>query len=55
MGNDGIYKRAKFQLKIPYNIGCAKITKPDICSSEQCKVSKRQNLSDFVIFIELRI
>jgi hypothetical protein len=55
MGNDEIYKRAKFQLKIPYNIGCAKITKPDICSSEQCKLSKRQNLSDFIIFMELRI
>jgi hypothetical protein len=33
MDNVEIYKRAKFQLKIPYNIGCAKITKPDIRSS----------------------
>jgi hypothetical protein len=47
--NVEIYKLAKFQLEIP------KITKSDIRSSEQCKLSKRQNLSDFVIFVEPRI
>jgi hypothetical protein len=55
MENVEIYKYAKFQLKIHYNIGCAKITKSDIRSSEQCKLSKRQNLSDFAIFVEPRI
>jgi hypothetical protein len=53
MDNVEIYKRAKFQLKIPRNMGCAKITKSDMCSSEQCKLSKPPNLSDFVIFMEL--
>jgi hypothetical protein len=55
MDNVEIYKHAKFQLEIPYNIGCAKITKYDIRNSEQYKISKRQNLSDFVIFVEPRI
>jgi hypothetical protein len=41
LDNVEIYKRVKFQLKIPYNIGCSKITKSDIRSSEQCKLSKR--------------
>jgi hypothetical protein len=49
MENVKIYKHAKCELKIPYNIGCVKITKSDIHSSEQCKLTKRQNLSDFVI------
>jgi hypothetical protein len=49
MDNVEIYKLAKFQLEIP------KITESDIRSSEQCKLSKRQNLSDFVIFVEPRI
>jgi hypothetical protein len=39
MDNIETYKRAKFQLKISYNIDCAKITKSDVCSSEQCKLS----------------
>jgi hypothetical protein len=30
MYNVEIYKRVKFQLKILYNMGCAKITKSDI-------------------------
>jgi hypothetical protein len=55
MENVEIYKRAKFQLEIPYNVGCAKVTKSDICYSEQCILSKPQNLSDFVIFMEPRI
>jgi hypothetical protein len=38
MYNVEIYKRAKFQLKIRYNVGCAKITKYDIRNSEQCKL-----------------
>jgi hypothetical protein len=38
MYNVEIYKRV--QLEILYNVGCAKITKSDICSSEQCKLSK---------------
>jgi hypothetical protein len=54
MDNIEIYKCAKFQLELPYNIGCAKITKSDI-RNEQCKLSKRQNLPDFVIFVEPRI
>jgi hypothetical protein len=33
MDNVKIYKREKFQLKIPYNIGCAKIIKSDIQST----------------------
>jgi hypothetical protein len=55
MDNVEIYKCAKFQLEIPYSVGCAKITKSEICSSEQCKLSKPQNRSDFVIFMEPRI
>jgi hypothetical protein len=55
MDNVEIYKHAKFQLEIPYNIGCAKIIKSDIRISEQCKLSKRQNLSYFVIFVKPRI
>jgi hypothetical protein len=51
MDNVKICKRAKFQLEIPYNIGYAKITKSDIRSSEQYKLSKRQNLSYFGIFV----
>jgi hypothetical protein len=38
MYNVEIYKLAKFQLKIRFNVGCAKITKSDICNSEQCKL-----------------
>jgi hypothetical protein len=34
MDNVEIYKHVKFQLEIPYNIGCAKIIKSDIRSSE---------------------
>jgi hypothetical protein len=30
MNNVEIYKLAKFQLGIPYNVGCAKITKSHI-------------------------
>jgi hypothetical protein len=45
--NVEIYKCAKFQLEISYNIGYAKITKSDIRSSEQCKLS--------TIFVEPRI
>jgi hypothetical protein len=53
MENGEIYKYAKFQLDIPYNIVCEKITKFDIrVVNEQCKLSKRQNLSDFVVFLE---
>jgi hypothetical protein len=52
MDNVEIYKLENFQLKISYNVGCKKITKPDICSTEQCKLSKRQNLPYFVIFME---
>jgi hypothetical protein len=55
MGNIEIYKHAKYQLEIPCNMGCAKITKSDICSSEQRKLLKRQNLLDFVIFMESQI
>jgi hypothetical protein len=50
--NVEIYKHAKFQLKIRYDVGCAKITKSDICNSEQCKVLQLQNLSDFINFVE---
>jgi hypothetical protein len=46
-----ICKHENFQLEIPYNICCAKITKSDIRNSEQCKLLKRQNLSDFVVFV----
>jgi hypothetical protein len=55
MYNVEIYKRAKFQLKIRYNVGYAKITKSDIRNSEQCKLLQPQNLSDFVNFVEPRI
>jgi hypothetical protein len=51
MDNVKISKRAKFQLEIPNDIGYANITKSDIRSSEQCKLSKRQNLSYFGIFV----
>jgi hypothetical protein len=34
MENVKIYKHAKFELEIPYNIDCARITKSDIPSSE---------------------
>jgi hypothetical protein len=52
MDNVEFNKSAKFQLEIPYNRGCAKITKFDIYSSE--KLSKAKNLLDFIIFIELK-
>jgi hypothetical protein len=52
MDNIEIYKHAKFQLEIPYNIGYAKTTKSDIRGSERCKLSECQNLSDFIIFVE---
>jgi hypothetical protein len=39
MDNIETCKRAKFQFEIPYNIDCAKITKSDVCSSEQYKLS----------------
>jgi hypothetical protein len=55
MYNVRIYKRAKFQLKILYNMGCAKIINSDIHNSEQCKLLQSQNLSDFVNFVEPRI
>jgi hypothetical protein len=55
MDNVEIYKPANFQLKIHYNVSCAKITKSDICNSEQCKLLQPQNLSDFVNFVEPRI
>jgi hypothetical protein len=37
MGNVEVYKCVKFQLELPYNIGCAKITKPDLRSSNSVK------------------
>jgi hypothetical protein len=43
------YTNIFFKLKIPYNRGCAKMTKSDIYNSEQSKLSKPQNLSDLVI------
>jgi hypothetical protein len=33
----------------------AKITRPDICTSKQCKLLQPQNLSDFVNFVKPRI
>jgi hypothetical protein len=38
MDNVEIYKRANVQLKIRYNVDCAKITKSDIYNCEQCKL-----------------
>jgi hypothetical protein len=55
MDNVEIYKRAKFQLQIGCNVGCVKIIKSDICTSEQCKLLQPQNLSNFVNFVEPRI
>jgi hypothetical protein len=52
MDNVEIYEHVKFQLKIRYNVGCAKVTKSDICNSERCKLLQPQNLSDFVNFVE---
>jgi hypothetical protein len=52
MENVEIYKRAKFQIEISYNMVYAKINKSNICSSEQCKHIKSKSLSDFVIFME---
>jgi hypothetical protein len=46
------YQRAKFQLKMPYNCGCAKMIKPDIYNSEHYKLSKSQNLSGSAIFVQ---
>jgi hypothetical protein len=40
-------KHAKFELEIPYIWGYEKITKSNIYSSEQCKLSISQNISDF--------
>jgi hypothetical protein len=48
--NVEIYKHAKFQLKIRYNMGYAGITKSDMR-----KLLQPQNLSDFVNFMESRI
>jgi hypothetical protein len=45
----------KIQLRIPYILGCANITKFDIYNSEQCKIWKPCNLLDFVIFLALNI
>jgi hypothetical protein len=45
MENIEFYKYKEFQFEIPYNGGCAKITKSDIYSSEHYKLSKPQNLS----------
>jgi hypothetical protein len=42
MDNIEIYKRVKFLLETTYN-------------NEECKLSKRQNISDFVIFVEPQI
>jgi hypothetical protein len=48
----GIMKLKNFNSK--YIIPCyEKITKSDICNSEQCKLSKPQNLSDFVFLWSL--
>jgi hypothetical protein len=55
MDNVEIYKHGTFQLKISYNMGYEKITKPDICNSQQYIISKPQNLIDFIIFMESRI
>jgi hypothetical protein len=55
MHNAEIYKHAKFQLEIRYNVGCVKITKSDICDSEHCKLLHPQDLLDFVNFVVPRI
>jgi hypothetical protein len=47
-----IYKRANFEIKIPYIWGCAKMINSYIYSSEQCKLSRYQNLFNFVIFVK---
>jgi hypothetical protein len=51
MDNIEFYKHAKIQLKYLMMGTVQKITKSDIHSSEQRKLSKPQNLSDFLSFL----
>jgi hypothetical protein len=52
IGNVGFYKPGKFQIELHHILGYEKVTKSDIYNSEQCKLSKSQNLSDFFYFME---
>jgi hypothetical protein len=55
MDNIEIYKHAKFQLEIRYNMGYAKITKFDIYNSEHCKLYNLKIYQILSIFMKPQI